>query len=504
MDNSHNNEANRDEETSPPVSPVSQSLNSKIVSLIIYIVFQLETSITEFETLEFLRTHLVPQNVRFSSIMERNKKGVLRWKRVGIRPEDHMIVPTFPNGLTRERYDEMLREYISKIGCENFSKGKPLWEVHLVKYPSMKGASTLIFKFTHAIGDGYSFMRVFFKACRRADKPSLPPTFPRMSLIKTQQDHGNGVIGLGKKLLGLMGTCINTSYDVVETSLRVTCLEDRPSAIRYSYTSKKRELLRPFNVYSETVSLDRVKQVRTKLGATVNDVIIGLLSYMIHLYTERKKKLMQQYGEQDGLLMMDSNGATNMTLCVMVNTRVFKGAKNLDDMIKAEAWGNRSSIAFAKLPSFPNDEQVNPLDFIIQAKKNMDRKKNSLMLPLLDPFLKNATQMLGQKVTNGFLYKSFKNSSTMISNLIGPKEQMAFMNHPVINFYYIVSGIPQSTTFTSMTNNDKLMVVVTMEKGFIDSELFTSCMDEAFENIFQAAFGDNQGKDDSEIKKKSD
>ncbi|KAI3907900.1 hypothetical protein MKX01_040084 [Papaver californicum] len=509
MDNSHyNNETNRDEEKSPPVSPVSQSMNSKIASLIIYVVFELETSITEFETLEFLRTHLVPLNTRFSSIMERNKKGVLRWKRVGIRLEDHIIVPTFPNGLTRESYDEKLRDYISKIGSENFSIGKPLWEVHLVKYPSMKGACTMIFKFSHAIGDGYSFMRVFFKCCGRADKPSLPLTFPQMSLVKKQEkDTGNRVIGLGKKLFGLMGTCINTSYDIIETSFKVTFLEDRPSAIRYSYTSKKRELLRPFDVYSVTISLERVKQVRIKLGATVNDVIMGLLSYMIHLYMERKKKLMEKYGEEEDGLLMDSinNGETNMTLCVMVNTRIFKGSKNLDDMIKAEAWGNHSSMVFVKIPTFPNVEQVNPIDFITKAKKNMDRKKNSLIFSLLDPFLQTATRVLGQKVTNGFLYKSFKNSSTMISNLVGPKEQMAFMNHPVSNCYYIVSGVPQSLTFTSVTNNDKLMVVVTMEKGFIDSELFTSCMDEAFENIFQAAFGDIQDKDDdNEIKNKSD
>ncbi|KAI3840679.1 hypothetical protein MKW92_006647 [Papaver armeniacum] len=452
MDNSrNNNEANRDEETSPPVSPVSQSLNSKIVSFIIYVVFELGNIDHRIRNTRISAHPFATTKCSFSSIIERNKKGVLRWKRVGIHLEDHIIVPTFPNGLTREHYDEMLREYISKIGCENFSEGKPLWEVHLVKYPSLKGACTMIFKFSHALGDGYSFMRVFFKCCGRADKPSLPLTFPQTSLVKNNSKT---------MLLGLMGTCINTSYDIVETSLRITCLEDPPSAIRYSYTSKKRELLRPFNVYSVTVSLERVKQVRIKLGA---------------------KKLMQQYGEEDGLLMMNSNGATNMTLCVMVNTRVFKGAKNLDDMIKAEAWGNRSS------------------------QKNMNRKKNSLMLPLLDPFLKTATRMLGQNVTNGFLYKSFKNSSTMISNLIGPKEQMAFMNHPVNNCYYIVSGIPQSTTFTSVTNNDKLVVVVTMEKGFIDSELFTCfCMDEAFENIFQAAFGDNQDKDGNEIKKKSD
>ncbi|MCL7040530.1 hypothetical protein MKW94_003582 [Papaver nudicaule] len=488
MDNHYNNEADRDEETSPPVSPLSQSFNSSTVSFIVYVVFELETSITESETIEFLRTHLLPVNTRFSSIMERNDKGVLRWKRVGVRLEDHLVVPKFPKGLSRESYDEKLREYFSKIGCENFSQEKPLWECHLVKYPSMKGACTMIFKFSHSLGDGYSFMRVFFKVCGRADNPSLPLTFPKLSLIKTpQQAHGNRVVGLGKKLFGLVGTCINTSYDIIETMLKTTFLEDRPSAIRYSDTSAKMELFRPFSVYSVTISLERVKQVRIKLGATVNDVIIGLLSYMIHLYMERKKKLTQRYVEEGGLLMDSTdNAAADMTICVMLNTRIFKGSKNLEDMIKAEAWGNHSSLVFAKLPTFPNDEQ------------------NSMIVYLLDSILGFAIRMKGQKGIDEMLYKSFKNATTLITNLIGPKEQMAFMNHPVGSCYYFVSGVPQSITFTSVTTNENLMVVVTMEKGFIDSKLFTSCMDEAFENIFRAAFGDYQDKDHNEIKNKSD
>ncbi|KAI3963675.1 hypothetical protein MKW98_021915 [Papaver atlanticum] len=122
MGSHYNNEANRDGETSPPVSPLSQSFNSSNVSFIVHVIFELETPITELETLDFLRTHLLPVNTRFSSIMERNKNGVLRWKRVGISVEDHLIVPTFPDGLTRKGYDELLREYLSKIGCKNFSQ----------------------------------------------------------------------------------------------------------------------------------------------------------------------------------------------------------------------------------------------------------------------------------------------------------------------------------------------------------------------------------------------
>ncbi|KAI3849501.1 hypothetical protein MKW92_039806 [Papaver armeniacum] len=481
-----------DERTSPPVSPISQSLNSSILSLNIFAVFELETPITEFEVQEICHKHILPLNIRFSSIMERNKKGVLRWKKVVTRVEDHLIVPKFPLGLARETYEEHLREYLSKIGCVKFSEDKPLWEIHLVKYPSLKGVCTLIFKASHAIGDGYSLIRLFFKSCQRADHPSLPLTFPKLSLKK----QGNSTaLGMGMKMLGFMGKCVNTAYDVVESTLRVTCLEDRPSAIRLqSSTNMEIELFKPFNIYSVTLSLERVKQVKTKLGATVNDVITGLLSYIIHLYTLRKRK-MDRCGE-DGSLM-DSNYAgvnTNMTLSVMLNMRIFEGFTNIEDMISADAWGNRSRSMFAKLPTFTNLEKVNPLNFIVKAKETMDRKKNSMVFYFIDKVLNVTACIRGQKGMEKMVYSSFKNASTMISSVIGPREKMALCNHPVNSFYFFVSGIPQSITFFSVSCMEQLKLVVTMEKGFIDSKLFSSCMDEAFDDIFQAAFENSQDK----------
>ncbi|RZC86192.1 hypothetical protein C5167_007377 [Papaver somniferum] len=506
MENHYNNETNRDEETSPPVSPLSQSFNSTTISLNIFAIFELETPITEFEVLKFLLNHFLPSSIRFSSIMEKNWKGIVRWRKVDVQVEDHLIVPTFPLGLTSERYDNYLREYLSKICCENFSDDKPLWEVHLVKYPSLSGACTMIFKLSHAIGDGYSFIRVFFMSFGRADKSSTPLTFPRVTLIKSQQrDDGNRLIGLGKKLFELMHKCTNTSFDVMETLLRTTYYEDRPSAIRSETSAKgKMELFRPLNIHSLTLSLERVKKVKTKLGATMNDVIIGLLSYIIHLYAVRKNKNMDQYGE-DGLKKDSINGGTNtsMTICVTLNMRIFKGFTNIEDMIRADAWGNHTRLLFTPLPTSRNLEEVNPLDFIFKAKDIMDRKKKSMIFYLIDSlFLKAAMWAKGQKGLDGLLYSSFKNTSTFISSVIGPKEQMAIMNHPVSSFYYFMSGIPQSITFTSVSCMEQLKLVVTMEKGFIDSELFISCMDEAFENIFQATFGNHPGKDDNEIKKK--
>ncbi|RZC57006.1 hypothetical protein C5167_004309 [Papaver somniferum] len=498
MDNQYineNNVENIDEETSPPVSPISQSLHSSILSLIIFTVFELETPITELEIVRLFQ-NMLPLNIRLSSTMERNNKGVLRWKKVVTRVEDHLIVPTFPLGLARETYDEYLREYLSKIGCVNFSENKPLWELHLVKYPSLNGACSLIFKASHAISDGYSLVSLFCNIFQRADHPSLPFTFPQMS-FKKQGDGKRTVIGMGNKMLGFMRKCVNTISDLMESSLRATFLEDRRSAIRpEAWTNMKIELFRPFDIYSVTLSLKRVKQVKTKLGATVNDVITGLLSYIIHLYTLRKTMVDHNVG--DGLTpdFINCGTYTKMTLLVMSNMRVFDGFTNIEDMIRAVAWGNRSRAMFAELPTFINAEKVNPVDFIIKAKEIMDKKKNSMLFYFIDKVLNIAFRIQGQKGMDEMIYSSFRNTSTSISSVIGPKEKIAICNQPVNSVYFFVSGIPQSLTFTSVSCMEQLNLVVKMEKGFIDSKLFGSCMDEAFDNIFQAAFEDNQDKDD--------
>ncbi|KAI3851601.1 hypothetical protein MKW92_012029 [Papaver armeniacum] len=494
MDNHYTNEnnvENIDEETSPPVSPISQSLHSSILSLIIFTVFELETPITELEIVGLFQ-HMLPLNIRLSSIMERNNKGVLRWRKVVTRVEDHLIVPTFPLGLARETYDEYLRDYLSKIGCENFPEDKPLWELHLVKYPSLNGACSLIFKASHAIGDGYSLVSLFCKIFQRADHPSLPFTFPQMSL-KKQDDGKRTVIGMGNKMLGFMSKCVNTISDLIESSLRATFLEDRRSAIcSEAWTNMKIELFRPFDIYSVTLSLKRIKQVKTKFGATVNDVITGLLSYIIHLYTLRKTMVDHNVG--DGLTTDSINSGTNtkMTLLVMSNMRVFDGFTNIEDMIREIPWGNRSRAMFAKLPTFTIAEKVSPLSTCCSSS----RVGNSMLFYFIDKVLNIALRIKGQKGMDKMIYSSFKNTSTSISSVIGPKEKIAISNHPVNSVYFFVSGIPQSLTFTSVSCMEQLKLVVKMEKGFIDSKLFGSCMDEAFDNIFQAAFEDNQDQND--------
>ena len=75
----------------------------------------------------------------------KDRKGEKQWKRIEMKLEEHVNVPIFPTDLSPTSYDEYLEEYISKIAMEQFSQNKPLWEIHIVKYPTSNAAGTIIF-----------------------------------------------------------------------------------------------------------------------------------------------------------------------------------------------------------------------------------------------------------------------------------------------------------------------------------------------------------------------
>ncbi|MCL7025815.1 hypothetical protein MKW94_021390 [Papaver nudicaule] len=466
------------EEEWPVVCPISQCLNSSTLTFTILGLIELETTITECETLDYLNKVLIPACPLFSSIIVTDKEGVKRWKKVDVQAENHLIIPTFPTGLEIESYDQLLREYVSKIGNERFSREKPLWECHLFKYPSANGVGSFVFKLGHAIGDGYAYMKILSMIVKRAENPHLPLTYPNLSLRQRRNDQ----VGRMSNFLGSFVKCINTVSDIIYNTLKTTVMVDCPSAIR-SGKWKKKELFKPIDIYSIKLSLKRVREVKSKLGSTMNDVITGIISYVIHLY-------MAKMGQNS------TKAASSMTMLVMLNMRVLKNNyKDIDDMMKsADTWGNHSRFFPVKIPSIAGGENINPLDFITKAKEHMDRSKNSMIFYLLDPLLDGVRSIFGQKGMEQVVRLGFKNASTLITSLVGPKEQISIADRPIGNFYFIVAGIPQSLTFTSMSCMEQLQLVATMEKGFIDSNLFASCMDEAFENIFQAAFGNEAKK----------
>ena len=130
-------------------------------------------------------------------------------------------------------------------------------------------------------------------------------------------------------------------------------------------------------------------------------------------------------------------------------------------------WGN--CIGYVLMP-FPLALQEDPLEYVLQAKATIDRKKHSFEAVLSFGCAQLALKLLGHKVPNlltihkclihclptyGMLFvcwgqvaapitrRVLCHTTAAFSNVVGPTEEIAFYGHPVAYISPTVYGHPQ-------------------------------------------------------------
>ena len=189
--------------------------------------------------------------------------------------EDHINVPIFPIGLSPDSYDEYFDDYISKIAMNHFPHNKPLWEIHIVKYPTSNAAGTIIFKLHHALGDGYSLMGALLSSMQRADNPSLPLTFPFRQRSESKSDR------LSRGVSQLVSLIFNTIHDFGWSMLKSTLIEDDRTPIR---SGEKGVEFQPISISTMTFSLDHIKFIKDKLGVVRSKHTCSRTHTYIYIY----------------------------------------------------------------------------------------------------------------------------------------------------------------------------------------------------------------------------
>ncbi|XP_059660916.1 wax ester synthase/diacylglycerol acyltransferase 4-like [Cornus florida] len=460
----------KQEDVSEPVSPTGQYFNSSALSVSIIGVLESEIPIDDSPTMALLKDVFLPINPRFSSIMVRDKNGVRRWKRVEVKLKDHIRVPTFPPEKSLEFYDEYLNGYISKIAMDGFPQSRPLWEIHIIKYPTSNAAGTLIFKLHHSMGDGFSLMGALLSCLQRADNPSLPLTFPRFQ-TSSKLDGGGGSIfsGVPRFFSGLVNILSDFGWSLLKSSL----VEDDRTPIRSGDDGVE---FRQIDLTTMTFSLDHIKQIKTSLRVSINDVITGIIFYGTRLYMQASSH--------------ESRNA-HSTALVLLNTRNIAGYKSVDEMVMEPQtetkWGNQFGFLHVPIPELDGADSSDPIYFVNNARQIIKKKRNSGAVYLTGRLLETLRTYRGPERTAQYMHRTLKNSSMTLSNMIGPVEQMVLANHPVRGFYFMVVGVPQSLTITMVSYTGKLRVAVGTEKGLIDPQRFKSCIEKAFDMVFNTA-----------------
>ncbi|MED6126747.1 hypothetical protein PIB30_081420 [Stylosanthes scabra] len=453
-----------------PVSPTGQYLNSNALCVYILGVLESDVPIDDSQTLPLLQHVFLPINTRFSSIMTKDKNGERKWMKVEVKLEDHIKVPKFPNEKTSLLYDEQVDEYMSKIATEYLPQNRPLWEIHIIKYPTRNAAGTLVFKLHHALGDGYSLMGALLSCLQRVDNPNLPFTLPSSnkklpkSSILNNKNNGWPTI---------LSTAFHSMSDFGWSILKSSFVEDDHTPIRSCGEDNK---LRQVTISTVTFSFDLIKEVKSILGVSINDVLAGLIFLGIRLYM------------QD--IDLKSRNAESTAL-VLFNTRNIRGYKSVKEMVEnnngASSWGNRFAFLHVPIPELSDSKYANPLEFIWEAQKEITRKKSSWATPLTGIFLNMVNKLRGSEAAARYVHSTLRNSSTTVSSVIGPMEQMGLANHPIKGLYFMVVGPPESLTITIMSYVGKLRIAFGLEKGFMDKEKFKLCMEKSLEMIVLAA-----------------
>ncbi|RDX57978.1 O-acyltransferase WSD1, partial [Mucuna pruriens] len=481
-----------EEGVSMPLSPMADCLSSPLISVFVLGVLESHTPIHHSIAQPLLKDLFLPISTRFSSILVVDKKGKKAWKQVHVDINQHIKIPTFPTATPLKLYDQRFNEYMSKIAMEELPQDKPLWEMHIFNYPTTNAAGTFIFKLHHALGDGYSFMTTLLSCLHNAHNPSIPIKFP--SSRKGSMESKNTKTML-KILPQTASMVFKGVFDFGWTLLKDSLIPDDQTPIRSGH---KDVGFRPMTIFNVSLSLDDIKAIKDKLEVvrspfflmpqmsltwmfqleerSVNDVLVGVILFGIQLYM----------GAKD-----DKSSRAESTAMVLLNTRKIRAyisAKEMHDTHSQAPWGNRFHFMHVPIPLLISDStSLNPLEFVLEANKNIERMRNSLAVPLTGVLFRLLNQIKGPQAAANYVYKKLNNTSLSISHMIGPVEQVALANHPIKGLYFMTVGLSQSMTVTITSYMGHIRIGFGVEEGFIDEYQLKSCFETSLGAMLNAA-----------------
>ncbi|KAK7324709.1 hypothetical protein VNO77_28495 [Canavalia gladiata] len=457
-----------EEDIPMPVSPLADYFSSSVINVFVLGVIESQISIDDSPILPFIKDSFLPISTRFSSIMVVDKKGNKRWKQVDVNLKEHIKIPTFPTIKPGKLYDNYLDEYMSKIAMEQLPKDKPLWEMHIIKYPTITAAGTFIFKLHHALGDGYSLMTTLLSCVHNVHNPSIPINFPS-SRSSVESKNTNAMLNILPQTASM---ALKSVRDFGWSVLKDSVIADDKTPIRSGHEDVG---FRPITISNVSLSLDSIKEVKNKLKVSVNDVLVGIIFLGIQLYMEANN--------------YESSKAES-TAMVLLNTRKTRAYKSMKEShaTKSDApWGNRFHFMHIPIPKLSDTRPLNPLEYVLEANKNINSNRNSLGAPLTSLLLHMVNQLKGPEAAAKYIYKRLNNTSLSISHMVGPVDQVALVGHPIKGIYFMTVGLSQSITVTITSYMGYLRVGFGAEKGFIDEHQLKSCFETSLEMTLKAA-----------------
>ncbi|KAG8473577.1 hypothetical protein CXB51_035832 [Gossypium anomalum] len=437
-----------------PLTPVGCLLSQPLTNIVIHCIVCLENHVEVDAIKSAVKSSLIVQQPRYCSLLVRDKNGLEHWRKTQIDIDRHVVVINNhlhkagdENSEEDDDDDEAaVNQYVTDLSVSSpLSTDKPLWELHI-----LTAHKCVVFRIDHVLGDGVCLRSMLMAICRRKDDADAHPRIvnDKSSVIKGVK--GRDLFWLFGALWGLLKAVIFTLLFSVEFVCRSLLVFDKKTAI----------------TGGDGVELWLRKLVTAKFLLGDINVVKKAVPNSVTLHEG-----LRMTGGSDSQSKNTTRVAGQFQLSIL--DFEFHMPKPFPFLMKigSEAeWGNKFGVML--LPNFYHKGGNDPLEFLKRAKAMVDKKKHSLEAYFSYKIQKLAMSLLGQKYAGMLCYKLLCNTTFMISNVVGPLEQITLAGNPVSSIKAIIMHM--------LSYVDKVEMQIQVAKDIIpDPEFVAKCFEDA-------------------------
>ncbi|GAB4838708.1 hypothetical protein Ancab_028251 [Ancistrocladus abbreviatus] len=365
-----------------------------------------------------ISTSIIMDHPRFCSLLMEDRRGRHYWKKIPwVNIDDHIKIIRHQNtATTNEENEAAINAYLADMSVASpLGRDRPLWELHI-----LLDLNCVVLRAHHAMGDGFSMMSLL-SICFSKKKVGGPDDQPRGS-NQVRQGREKGVWGMIKSVLF-------TVVFMLKYLVRLLWVRDKKTAL----SGGKGVEFWPRKLVTVKLELEDLKTIKKAIpGATVNDVLMGVVSCSLSKYLNA----------QSTTALQDNLQITSISLA---NMRKIQLVQKLD-MIEGDNvwsfWGNKTGIYL--VPMYYRRGGGHPLQHVTRMKKVMDQKKQSFEPHIPYIAVKLVTYCLGSKAASWLARRIISNTTVLMSNIVGPREEIAIAGNPVTFMRANISGLTQA------------------------------------------------------------
>jgi diacylglycerol O-acyltransferase / wax synthase len=345
---------------------------------------------------------------------------------------------------------KILQQQVSRLMSEPLDYTKPLWDAHI--YNLSNGQSAIVFRLHHAIADGVALIRVLFSLTGESSKASIEKiekskgfswkSIPLIKQIKDTYDSGEKVIQ------GIKNTFRNPEIikeqlghlsDVTKDVMSIFTDKDITGSFYKGEFSDSK-----IAAWSVPVDLITMKKLGKKYGATLNDVLLALMTGAVRKHLTKHKQPVN-----DGLRIVIPVNIRDMSEEIVLHNEI--GFISLELPVHLKNFKSRLKYINVKTSLLKNSPE--PL--------------------LLSKLMEIVADYLSKDQKNKFASFMATKIGAVITNVPGPRNPVYLSGIKVSDIYcWIPHTAPLGVGLSMLSYNNKVTTGMIIDRNMADDPDF--------------------------------